>query len=176
MHMKKLASLFVFVGLTISVSAQDQPTNLKEAVDTAEANWLFGDWQREGSDGTPRLLSFKWAIKDAAISIHSTGGSRESHGVIGFNANNGKVVGKSFSKTGYSDSEWLFADGKLIEKITMNGVQDGEPRQFTFARGVRSVDENTMETTYHQVSDTGEVGEAFERDGAKVTQTWKRKK
>ncbi len=177
MHMKKLASLFVFVGLTISVSAQDQPTNLKEAVDMAEANWLFGNWQREGSDGTPRLLSFKWAIKDAAISVHSTGGNRESHGVIGFDANNGKVVGKSFSKTGYSDSEWLlFADGKLIEKITMNGVQDGEPRQFTFARGVRSVDENTMEATFHQVSDTGEVGEAFERDGAKVTQTWKHKK
>ena len=63
-----------------------------------------------------------------------------------------------------------------LEKITMNEVQDGEPRQFTFARGVRSVDENTMEATFHQVSDTGEVGEAFERDGAKVTQTWKRKK
>ena len=43
MQMKKLASLFVFVGLTISVSAQDQPTNLKEAVDMAESNWLFGD-------------------------------------------------------------------------------------------------------------------------------------
>ena len=74
--MKKIASLFVFVGLTISVSAQDQPTNLKEAVDMAEANWLFGNWQREGSDGTPRVLSFKLAIKDAAISVHSTGGNR----------------------------------------------------------------------------------------------------
>ena len=174
--MKKLASLFVFIGLTLNVSAQDQPENLKEAVDMAKANWLFGDWQGEGSDGTPRLLSYKWAIKDAAISVHSTGGNRESHGVIGFDANNGKVVGKSFSKRGYGDSEWSFADGKLIEKITLNGMQNGEPRQFSFARSVRSVDENTMETTYHQVSDTGEVGEAFERDGAKVTQTWKRKK
>ena len=100
----------------------------------------------------------------------------ESHGVIGFDAKIGKVVGKSFGKTGYSDTEWSFVDGKLIEKITLNGVQNGEPRQFSFARSVRSVDENTMETTYHQVSDTGEVGEAFERDGAKVTQTWKRKK
>ena len=81
MQIKKIASLFVFVGLTFSVSAQDQPTNLKEAVDMAESNWLFGDWQREGSDGTPRLLSFKWALKDAAISIHSTGGNIESHGV-----------------------------------------------------------------------------------------------
>ena len=176
MQMKKLASLFVFVGLTISVSAQDQPTNLKEAVDMAEANWLFGNWQREGSDGTPRLLSFKWAIKDAAISVHSTGGNRESHGVVGFDANNGKVVGKSFSKTGYSDSEWSFADGKLFEKITMNGVRDGEPRQFTFARGVRRIDGNNMEVTFHQVSDTGEVGEAIQRDGVNMTQDWKRKK
>ncbi len=176
MQMKKLASLLVFVGLTISVSAQDQPTNLKEAVDTAEANWLFGDWQREGSDGNPRLLSFKWALKDAAISIHSTGGNMESHGVIGFDAKIGKVVGKSFSKTGYSDTEWSFVDGKLIEKITLNGVQNGEPRQFSFARAVRRIDGNNMEVTFHQVSDTGEVGEAIQRDGVNMTQDWKRKK
>jgi len=174
--MKKLSLLFLFVGLTISVSAQDQPLNLKEAVDMGEADWLFGDWQREGSDGNQRLLSFKWAIKDAAISIHSTGGNMESHGVIGFDQKNGKVVGKSFGKRGYSDSEWSFADGKLIEKITLNGMQNGESRQFNFARSVRRVDENTMETAFHQVDETGEVGEVWEQNGTKMIQTWKRKK
>ena len=147
-----MGSLFVFVGLTISAGAKDQPTNHKESVAMVEANRLFEDWQREGADGTPRLLSFKWAIKDAAISIHSTGGNIESDGVIGFDAKNGKVVSKAFGKTRYSDTEWSFADGKLIEKIRLNGMQNGEPRQFSFARSVRSVDESTMETTFHRVS------------------------
>ena len=103
--MKKIASFIVFVGLTFSISAQEQPTNLREAVDMATADWLFGDWQREGSDGSPRNLSFKWAVKDAAISIHSTGGLGESHGIVGFDSNAGKVIGKSFSNRGHADSE-----------------------------------------------------------------------
>jgi hypothetical protein len=176
MHMKKLASLIVFVGLTFSISAQDQPTNLKEAVEMATASWLFGDWEREGSDGSTRNLSFKWAVKDAAISIHSTGGRGESHGIVGFDHEAGKVVGKSFSNGGHADSEWLFVDGKLIEKITMNGVQDGEPRQMTFARSIRRIDENNMEMAFHRVSDSGEVGQVVERNGTKLVQTWKRKK
>ena len=95
--MKKIASFIVFVGLTFSISAQEQPTNLREAVDMATADWLFGDWQREGSDGSPRNLSFKWAVKDAAISIHSTGGQGESHSIVGFDQKVVKVIGKSFS-------------------------------------------------------------------------------
>ena len=174
--MKKLASLIVFAGLTLSVSAQDQPANLKEAVEMATAGWLFGVWQREGSDGSSRNLSFKWAVKDAAISIHSTGGLGESHGIVGFDSNAGKVIGKSFSKRGHADSEWLFEDGKLIEKITMNGVQDGEPRQMTFARSIRRIDENNMKMAFHRVSESGEVGEVFEQNGTKFVQTWKRKK
>ena len=174
--MKKIASFIVFVGLTFSISAQEQPTNLREAVDMATADWLFGDWQREGSDGASRNLSFKWAVKDAAISIHSTGGQGESHSIVGFDHKVGKVVGKSFRKRGHADSEWSFADGKLIEKITMNGVQDGEPRQMTFARSIRRIDENNMEMAIHRVSESGEVGQVVERNGTKLVQTWKRKK
>ena len=105
MHVKKLASLIVSVVLTFSVSAQDQPTNLKEAVEMAMADWLFGNWQREGSDGSSRNLSFKWAVKDAAISIHSTGRRGGSHGIVGFDQKAGKVIGKSFSNRGHADSE-----------------------------------------------------------------------
>jgi len=55
----------------------------------------------------------------------------------------------------------------------MNGVQDGEPRQMTFARSIRRIDENNMEMAFHRVSESGEV---FEQNGTKFVQTWKRKK
>ena len=73
--MKKLASLFVFIGLTLNVSAQDQPANLKEAVDMAKANWLFGDWQGEGSDGTPRLFRTNGPLKTPRYRFIPLGGT-----------------------------------------------------------------------------------------------------
>ena len=43
--MKKLTLLIIFVGLAIGVSAQEEPKNLKEAMDVAKAHWLIGDWE-----------------------------------------------------------------------------------------------------------------------------------
>ena len=173
MYMKKLASLLILVGLAMNVSGQDQPKSLKEAMDMAGARWMIGDWEREGSDGTPRQLSLKWALQDeSAISIHASGGRMQYHGVIGLNPASGKVVGKSFGVGSVIDAEWDLksADGKIVEKITISGMQDGEPLQMTFARSYRKVDDKTAETTFHRVSDTGEIGEAL------MTQTLKRKK
>ena len=178
--MKKLTSLLIFVGLAINVSGQDQPTNREEAM--AKVSWLIGDWERTGSNGNTQQVSYKWAIQNVAMSITTDGGSTAASrimqfsGVLGFDIKSGKLVGKSFIRRGHIDTEWSFADGKLIEKSTINAKYQGEVREFKFARSYRSVDKNTMETAMHSLNDAGEVGEVVERNGNKMIRKYNRKK
>ena len=122
--MKKLISLIIFVGLAINVSGQDQPTNSEEAM--AKVSWLIGEWEGTGSNGNTQQVSYKWAIENVAMSITSGGGSTPASrnmqfsGVLGFDRIKGKLVGKSYSRRGHIDTEWSFADGKIIEKLTIN--------------------------------------------------------
>ena len=177
--MKKLISLIIFVGLAINVSGQEEPKNLKEAMDAAKAHWIIGDWERKNEDGTTVVVSFKWAVKDGVVSVQvSRDGETTRQGVIGFDLASGKVVGKTMSGRGVSDSEWTVVDGKLITIIKGAGRNEaGEITPFSFARSRRKVDENTMETTIHKVNDAGEVGEVAERDdGVKRISKWNRKK
>ena len=168
--MKKLTSLLIFVGLAINVSGQDQPTNREEAM--AKVSWLIGDWERTGSNGNTQQVSYKWAIENVAMSI-TTGGRMQNSGVLGFDRTKSKLVGKSYSRRGHIDTEWSFADGKIIEKLTINVTMQGEDREFNLARSYRSVDKNTMEMTMHRLNDDGELGEAIEQFG---TMKYNRKK
>ena len=168
--MKKLTSLLIFVGLAINVSGQDQPTNREEAM--AKVSWLIGDWERTGSNGNTQQISYKWAIENVAMSI-TTGGRMQNSGVLGFDRTKSKLVGKSYSRRGHIDTEWSFADGKIIEKLTINVTMQGEDREFNLARSYRSVDKNTMEMTMHRLNDDGELGEAIEQFG---TMKYNRKK
>ena len=168
--MKKLISLIIFVGLAINVSGQDQPTNSEEAM--AKVSWLIGEWERTGSNGNTQQVSYKWAIENVAMSI-TTGGRMQNSGVLGFDRTKSKLVGKSYSRRGHIDTEWSFADGKIIEKLTINVTMQGEDREFNLARSYRSVDKNTMEMTMHRLNDDGELGEAIERFG---TMKYNRKK
>ena len=178
--MKKLTSLLIFVGLAISVSGQEEPKNLKEAMDGVKVHWLIGDWERKSSDGTTTVqVSFKWAVKDGVVSVQvSRDGETTRQGVIGFDLASGKVVGKTMSKLHASDNEWTAVDGKLI--TISNGAwrnEAGEINRFSIARSRRKVDENTMETTVHELTVTGEVGEvALRSDGVKRISKWNRKK
>jgi hypothetical protein len=178
--MKQLISLILFFGLAINVSGQDQPTNREEAM--AKVSWLIGDWERTGSNGNTQQVSYEWATENVAISITTDGGSTAASrimqlsGVLGFDIKSGKLVGKSFIRRGHIDTEWSFADGKLIEKSTINVTFQGEVREFKFARSYRSVDKNTLERTMHSLNDAGEVGEVVERNGAKMISKWNRKK
>ena len=175
--MKKLISLIIFIGLAINVSGQDQPTNREEAM--AKVSWLIGDWERTGSNGNTQQVSYKWAIENVAMSIKTSLGSNAAmqfSGVIGFDRTKGRLIGKSFSRIGHIDSEWSFADGKIIEKLTMNVTMQGEDREFNIARSYRSVDKNTMETAMHRLDDAGEVGEVIERNGNKMIRKYNRKK
>ena len=98
-------------------------------------------------------------------------------GVIGFDSASGKVVGKTMSKRGNSDSEWVVIEGKLFEVVKGKWKNpEGEITPFSFARSHRKVDENTMEAATHRVNDAGEVGEVAERDGVKRISKWNRKK
>ena len=177
--MKKLTSLLIFVGLAINVSGQEEPKNLKEAMDVAKAHWLIGDWERTRSNGTKQQVSYRWAVKDGVISFQvSQGGETTIQGVIGFDSISGKVVGKTMSKLHASDNEWTVVDGKLIT-ISKGAWRNeaGEINRFSIARSRRKVDENTMETTVHELTVTGEVGEvALRSDGAKRISKWNRKK
>ena len=176
--MKKLTSLIIFVGLAINVSGQEEPKNLKEAMDAAKAHWIIGDWERKNADGTTFVVSFKWAVKDGVVSLQvSRDGETTNQGVIGFDSASGKVVGKTMSKRGNSDSEWVVIEGKLFEVVKGKWKNpEGEITPFSFARSHRKVDENTMEATTHKVNDAGEVGEVAERDGVKRISKWNRKK
>ena len=117
--MKKLTSLLIFVGLAISVSGQEEPKNLKEAMDGVKVHWLIGDWERKSSDGTTTVqVSFKWAVKDGVVSVQvSRDGEIFNQGIIGFDSISGKVGGKSMSRRGVSDSEWVVIEGKLFEVV-----------------------------------------------------------
>ena len=178
--MKKLISLIIFLGLAFDVIGQDQPMNRTTAM--AKVSWLIGDWERTGSNGNTQQVSYKWAIENVAMSITTGGGSTPASrimqfsGVLGFDIKSGKLVGKSFIRRGHIDTEWSFADGKLIEKSTINAKYQGEVRQFKFARSYRSVDKNTLERTMHSLNDAGEVGEVVERNGEKMISKWNRKK
>ena len=177
--MKKLTSLLIFVGLAISVSGQEEPKNLKEAMDGVKVHWLIGDWERKSSDGTTTVqVSFKWAVKDGVVSVQvSRDGEIFNQGIIGFDSISGKVVGKSMSRRGVSDSEWGVIEGKLFEVVKGKWKNpEGEITPFSFARSHRKVDENTMEAATHRVNDAGEVGEVAERDGVKRISKWNRKK
>ena len=171
--MKKITSLLMFVGLAFNVSGQNQTTNGEEAM--AKVSWLIGEWEGTGSNGNTQQVSYKWAIENVAMSI-TTGGRMQNSGVLGFDRIKGKLIGKSYSRRGHIDTEWSFADGKLIEKSTINAKYQGEVRQFKFARSYRSVDKNTLERTMHSLNDAGEVGEVVERNGAKMISKWNRKK
>ena len=168
--MKKLISLIIFVGLAINVSGQNHTTNGEDAM--AKDSWLIGEWEGTGSNGNTQQVSYKWAIENVAMSI-TTGGRMQNSGVLGFDRIKGKLVGKSYSRRGHIDTEWSFADGIIIEKLTINVTMQGEDREFNLARSYRSGDKNTMEMTMHRLKDDGELGAVMERFG---TIKYKRKK
>ena len=176
--MKKLTLLIIFVGLAIGVSAQEEPKNLKEAMDVAKAHWLIGDWERKNANGEIAQKKYKWGIENSVILVHSKT-NNEYHGVVGFDA--GKVVGKYFGNNVVADTEWSGdGNGKLVEIVKMRGVNNnGEAMEFNYGRVINQVDESTFEMSIHQVSDTGELGEVMKNQdtGAPFkVQTWKRKK
>jgi hypothetical protein len=177
--MKKLTSLLIFVGLAFNVSGQEEPKNLKEAMDASKAHWIIGDWETKNENGTTYVVSFKWAVKDGVVSVQvSRDGEKTREGVIGFDLASGKVVGKTMSNNGASDTEWTVVDGKLttISKGAWRN-EAGEINRYSIARLRRKIDENTMETTVHELTATGEVGEvALRSDGAKRISKWNRKK
>ena len=61
----------MFVGLAINVSGQEEPKNLKEAMDISKARWLIGDWETENADGENSQKQYKWGIEDSVILVHS---------------------------------------------------------------------------------------------------------
>ena len=176
--MKKLTLLIIFVGLAIGVSAQEEPKNLKEAMDVAKAHWLIGDWEIKNANGEIAQKKYKWGIENSVILVHSKT-NNEYHGVVGFDA--GKVVGKYFGNNVVADTEWSGdGNGKLVEIVKMRGVNDnGESMEFNYGRVINQVDENTFKMSIHQLSDTGELGEVMKNQDTGVplrVQTWKRKK
>ena len=127
--MKKLTLLIIFVGLAIGVSAQEEPKNLKEAMDVAKAHWLIGDWEIKNANGEIAQKKYKWGIENSVILVHSKT-NNEYHGVVGFDA--GKVVGKYFGNNvvaqvnGWPWDKWelisVHAIPKGIDKLPMGPV------------------------------------------------------
>jgi hypothetical protein len=126
---------------------------------------------------TSLLIFVGLAINVRSLQV-SRDGETTSQGVIGFDSASGKVVGKTMSKHGNSDNEWTVVDGKLIS-ISKGAWRNeaGEINRFSIARSHHKVDENTMETTVHELTAAGEVGEvALRSDGVKRISKWNRKK
>lgn len=74
-------------------------------MDTAKAHWLIENWERTGSNGNPQQMSFKWELKDAAISIHMPSRFMKSYGVVGLTRKAVKLLASLFGRRGYSDTE-----------------------------------------------------------------------
>ena len=167
----------MFVGLAFNVSGQEEPKNLKEAMDAAKNHWMMGDWERKRSNGTTEILSFKWAVKDGVVSVQTKrDGEIFNQGLIGLDSESNEVVGKMMGRRGSANSEWLIIEGKLFEKVKGSWKnEDGLIQSFSFGRHYREIDKDTMEASMHRLSDDGEVGEVFERNGNKMIQKFNRK-
>ena len=176
--MKKQISLIIFVGLAINAIGQEVPNNLKEAMDAAKNHWMMGDWERERSNGTTEILSFKWAVKDSVVSVQTKrDGEIYTQGLIGIDSESNKVVGKMMGRRGSASSEWLILEGKLFENIRGSWKNaDGQIQSFSFARHYREIDKDIMEASMHRLNDDGEVGELIETpNGNKMIRTFNRK-
>ena len=74
-------------------------------MDTSKAHWLIENWERTGSNGNPQQMSFKWKLKEAAISIHMPSGFMKSYGVVGLTQKAVKLLASPFGRRGNSDTE-----------------------------------------------------------------------
>ena len=176
--MKNIALLFIFAGLIFSVNSQEEPKNLKDAMDASKARWLIGEWEKKNAEGENSHKQYKWGIQDSVILVHSKT-NREYHGVVGFES--GKVIGKYFGNNVVANTEWSGdGNGKLIEIVKMRGLNNnGELMEFNYGRVINPVDGDTFKMLIYQISETGELGEVMKNpntgESIKV-QTWKRKK
>ena len=177
--MKKLTSLIIFVGLAINVSGQEAPNSLKEAMDAAKSHWMMGDWERKRSNGGTEILTYKWAVKDNVVSVQTKrDGEINSQGLIGFDLESNKVVGKMMGKRGGGSSEWLIIEDKLFEKIEGSmKLANGQIQSFSVYRHHRQIDKDTMEASMRKINDDGSAGEVIVApNGSKMIQKFVRKK
>ena len=110
--MKKLTSLLIFVGLTISVSGQEQRKNLKEVL---QADWLVGTWETKNDDGQASSHIFGWKIQDVLmVKEYTVNGELQSYATISLDNVNDKVLVHSYSNRRNSIGEMKTEGDKVI--------------------------------------------------------------
>ena len=112
--MKKLISLFIFAGLTISVSGQEEPKNLKEAF---KADWLIGTWERENGNDQIVSHTFGWQIQDVLMfKEYKADGVPQAFAIISLDTDDDKVKIQSYNVRGTSTGEMKAEGDKVIRK------------------------------------------------------------
>jgi hypothetical protein len=113
--MRKLTSLLVFVGLTISVSGQEEPENLKQVF---KADWLVGTWETKNDEGQVSSHTFSWKIEDILmVKEYMVNDELQSFAVISLDVNEDKVISHSYGNRRTSIGEMKVNGDKLIRTV-----------------------------------------------------------
>ena len=113
--MRKLTSLLVFVGLTISVSGQEEHENLKQVF---KADWLVGTWETKNDEGQVSSHTLSWKIEDILmVKEYMVNDELQSFAVISLDVNEDKVISHSYGNRRTSIGEMKVNGDKLIRTV-----------------------------------------------------------
>ena len=113
--MRKLTSLLVFVGLTISVSGQEEPKNLKEVL---QADWFVGSWETKNTDGQVSSHTFSWKIEDVLmVKEYTVNGELQSFAIISLDIDEDKVISHSYGNRRTSIGEIKINGDQLLRTV-----------------------------------------------------------
>tara|TARA_B100001175_G_C19441502_1_gene606489 strand:+ start:364 stop:975 length:612 start_codon:yes stop_codon:yes gene_type:complete len=118
--MKKIALLNLFVGLTISVGAQNVTDNLKNVL---KADWLVGTWETKNNNGQLMSHVFQWKIQDEImVKEYRNNDTLQSFAVISLDSQKNIANVHSYSGRRVSVGE-IKSDGM---KVIRTGIRAGE--------------------------------------------------
>ena len=113
--MRKLTSLLVFVGLTISVSSQEEPENLKQVF---KADWLVGTWETKNDEGQVSSHTFSWKIEDVLmVKEYTVNGELQSFAIVSLDVDEDKVISHSYGNRRTSIGEIKINGDQLLRTV-----------------------------------------------------------
>ena len=113
--MRKLTSLLVFVGLTISVSGQEEPENLKQVF---KADWLVGTWETKNDEGQVSSHTFSWKIEDVLmVKEYTVNGELQSFAIVSLDVDEDKVISHSYGNRRTSIGEIKINGDQLLRTV-----------------------------------------------------------
>ena len=116
--MKKLALIYIFIGLFSNVSGQEEPKNLKEIL---QADWIVGSWETKNADGQISSHTFSWKIEDVLMVKEFTmNGELQSFATISLDVDEDKIISHSYGNRRHSTGEIKVNGNKFLRTVNWN--------------------------------------------------------